>query len=141
MLKTASAAGPAVGDEQDGKGIQVENGDEKELTQKSRKSHMAKSKKWIQVEKSEAAKAKNLNSQSVLFLTPKAKKAFIKLRQAFVKALILNHFDPERHIRIETDVSGYTIGGILSQLTSDDSSRWHPVAFFLQEDDFSRNSV
>ena len=41
MLKTALAVGPVVGvgdKEQDGKGIQVENRDEKELIQKSRKS-------------------------------------------------------------------------------------------------------
>ena len=48
------------------------------------------------------------------FLTPKAKLAFAKLRQAFVKAPILHHFDLERHIRIETDASGYAIGGVLS---------------------------
>ena len=48
------------------------------------------------------------------FLTPGAKLAFAELRQAFVKAPILHHFDPERHIRIETDVSGYAIGGVLS---------------------------
>ena len=67
------------------------------------------------------------------FLTLGAKLAFAKLRQAFVKAPMLHHFDPERHIRIETDVSGYTIGGILSQLTLDNSGRWHPVAFFSQK--------
>ena len=67
------------------------------------------------------------------FLTPGAKLAFAELRQAFVKAPILHHFDPERHIRIETDVSGYAIGGVLSQLTSDDSGRWHPVAFFSRK--------
>ena len=64
------------------------------------------------------------------FLTPGAKLAFTELRQAFLKAPILHHFDPERHIRIETDASGYAIGGVLSQLTSDDSGRWHLVAFF-----------
>ncbi len=52
------------------------------------------------------------------------------MRQAFVEAPILNYFDPERHIRIETDVSSYPISGILSQLTSNDLGRWHPVAFF-----------
>ena len=67
------------------------------------------------------------------FLTPGAKLAFAKLRQAFVKAPILHHFDPERHIRIETDVSGYAIGGVLSQLTSDDLGQWHPVAFFSRK--------
>ncbi len=55
------------------------------------------------------------------------------MRQAFLKALILNHFDPERHIRIETDASGYAIGEVLSQLTSDDSGRWHLVAFFSRK--------
>ncbi len=34
---------------------------------------------------------------------------------------------------METDVSGYAIGGILSQLTSDDLGRWHPVAFFSRK--------
>ena len=54
------------------------------------------------------------------FLTPRAKQVFTKLRQAFLKAPILQHFDLERHIQIETDISGYVIGGVLSQLTSDD---------------------
>ncbi len=48
----------------------------------------------------------------------------------FIKAPILNHFDPERHIQIETDTSGYAISEIISQLTSDNSGWWHPVAFF-----------
>ena len=67
------------------------------------------------------------------FLTPGARKAFTELRQAFIKAPILHHFDPERHIRVETDASGYAIGGVLSQLTSDDSGQWHPIAFFLRK--------
>ena len=48
------------------------------------------------------------------FFTPGARLAFTKLRQAFVKAPILHHFDPERHIRVETDVSGSAIGRVLS---------------------------
>ena len=51
------------------------------------------------------------------FLTPKAKLAFSRLRQAFTEALILHCFDPEYHIQIETDAFGYTIDGILSLLT------------------------
>ena len=54
------------------------------------------------------------------FLTLGAKLAFTKLRQAFFKAPILHHFDPERHIRIGTDVSGYAFGGVLTLLTLDD---------------------
>ena len=60
-------------------------------------------------------------------------KTFTKLRQAFIEALILNHFDPDRHIKIETDVSGYTIDKILSQLSSDNLGQWHPVAFFSRK--------
>ena len=71
--------------------------------------------------------------RSLDFFTPGAKLAFTKLRQAFIKALILYHFDPEYHIRIETDVSGYTIGGVLSQLTSNNLGQWHPVAFFSRK--------
>ena len=54
------------------------------------------------------------------FLTPGTKLVFNKLRQAFFKALILHYLNPERHIQIETDASGYAIGGVLSQLTLDD---------------------
>ncbi len=68
-----------------------------------------------------------------MFLIPRARKAFIKLKQAFVKAPILNHFDLERHIQIEIDVSGYTIGEILRQMTLDDLGQWHPVAFFSRK--------
>ena len=57
------------------------------------------------------------------FLTSEAKLAFAELRQAFVKAPILHHFDLECHIRIETDVLRYAIGGVLSQLTLDDLAR------------------
>ena len=48
------------------------------------------------------------------FLTPNAKKTFNYLRLAFIKAPILQHFDLKSHIRIETNVSGYTISGVLS---------------------------
>ena len=67
------------------------------------------------------------------FFIPGARKAFTKLRQAFIKAPILYHFDLERHIWVETDTSGYAIGGVSSQLTSNDLGRWHPVAFFLRK--------
>ena len=66
------------------------------------------------------------------FLTPDARRAFTQLRQAFTEAPILRHFDPERHIRIETDASGYAIGGVLSQMTSE-TGQWHPVAYYSQK--------
>ena len=48
------------------------------------------------------------------FLTPNAKKAFNHLRLAFIKASILQHFNSECHIQIETDALSYAISGILS---------------------------
>ena len=57
------------------------------------------------------------------FFTSGAKLVFTKLRQVFFKAPILYHFDPEDYIYIETDVSDYAIGGVLSQLTLDDLGR------------------
>ena len=82
-----------------------------------------------------------------IFLTPNTKKAFNPLRQAFIKASILQHFDPEYYIQIETNVSGYTISGVLSELISDqvtlDSKlnltkksyfgQWHQVAYFSRK--------
>ena len=50
------------------------------------------------------------------FLTPDARTAFNRLRLAFTEAPILRHFDPECHIQIETNASGYAISGMLSQL-------------------------
>ena len=81
------------------------------------------------------------------FLTPDARNAFNQLRKMFTKAPILQHFDPECHIRIETNASGYAIGEVLSQLTSDqvtldsksnltkkfDFGQWHPVAYFFRK--------
>ena len=78
--------------------IEVENNKVRKKVQKP-----SKSKKMIRLD----------------FLTPEAKLAFTKLRQAFVKASILHYFDPECSIQIEMDISGYTIGGIFSQLTLD----------------------
>ena len=67
------------------------------------------------------------------YLTPEARLAFTQLRQAFNKAPILRHFDSECHIRIETNASGYAIGGVLSQLTLDNLGRWQSRAFYLQK--------
>ena len=65
------------------------------------------------------------------FIITEARLAFTKLRQAFIKALILRNFDPKRHIRVETDVSGYAFDKVLSQLTS--KSQLHPMAFFFHK--------
>ena len=93
---------------------------------------MAKSKKWICAKKTKAFRTKNPD-QLGTFLIVDAKKAFTKLRQAFVEVPILNYFDLEYYIQIETDALGYANGGIFSQLTSDDLGRWHLVAFFFRK--------
>ena len=51
------------------------------------------------------------------FLTPDTRRAFIQLRQAFTKAPIFRNFNRERHIRIETNASGYAIDDVFSQIT------------------------
>ena len=58
------------------------------------------------------------------FLTSNARTAFNCLRLTFTKALILWHFYPECHIWIETNVLGYAIGEVLSQLTSGTNPNW-----------------
>ena len=48
------------------------------------------------------------------FLIPEAKLAFTQLWQTFIQTSIIRHFDPECHIRIKTDASGYAIDDVLS---------------------------
>jgi hypothetical protein len=47
--------------------------------------------------------------------TDEAASAFRRLREALTRASVLQHFDPEKPIRFETDASGFAIAGILSQ--------------------------
>lgn len=54
-----------------------------------------------------------------IFLTPKARLAFIWLSQEFIDVSILHNFFSERYIYIKRDISGYAINRILGQLTSD----------------------
>ena len=48
------------------------------------------------------------------FLISNAKKAFNYLWLAFIKAAILQHFDPKSHIQVKIDVSGYLIDRVSS---------------------------
>ena len=45
----------------------------------------------------------------------KAKKTFAELKEAFTKELLLQHFDPTKSIRIETDASLHAAEAVLSQ--------------------------
>jgi len=57
--------------------------------------------------------------------------AFETMIAAFTTAPALCHFDHEREVMIETDVSDYVSAGVLSQM--DDEGLLHPVAYFLKE--------
>ena len=63
------------------------------------------------------------------FKWPKAaNQAFRWLTDAFNKAPLLKHFDPQLSIRIKIDASEYALASILSQL-QEDNKQWHSVAF------------
>ena len=82
----------------------------------SKSWNLAKSRKKL----SKSGNSTNFNAIEVgpKFLNPDARITFNYLWLAFTEASILQHFDPKCHIWIETDILGYAINGILSQLTS-----------------------
>ena len=57
------------------------------------------------------------------FFIFRAKLVFTKLRQAFVKAPIIHHFNLKHHIQIKIDESGYIINRILNEQVLDDLSQ------------------
>lgn len=57
-----------------------------------------------------------------------AQKAFDTLREAFISAPILVHFDPSKPCFIEPDASKYGIGAVISQ--PDENGVLHPIAFY-----------
>lgn len=63
--------------------------------------------------------------------TPGADEAFHQLKRIFVSAPVLAQFDFDRQTRIETDSSGWCIGGTLQQLN--DEGIWVPCAFFSKK--------
>ena len=108
----------------------------------SKSQNLAKFKKLSKSGNSLNFDAKNSGPS---FLTPEARAAFNRLRLAFIKASILQYFDPECHIWIKIDALNYAIGAVLDQLTSRnipdrvvtnaDLIQWHSIAFF------SRNMI
>jgi len=58
----------------------------------------------------------------------KQQEAFEMLKKAMIMEPILQHFDPEQPITIETDASDYAIGAICSQ--PDEKGILHPVAYY-----------
>ena len=54
------------------------------------------------------------------FFISRAQMTFTKLKQAFIKAPTLHHFNLERHIWVETDASGFAISEVFNHSTLDD---------------------
>jgi hypothetical protein len=54
--------------------------------------------------------------------------AFKRLKDAFLEAPILSHYNPDLELWVETDASNYVVAGVLSQMHTDGILR--PVAFF-----------
>ena len=160
MLKTTESFGSAPSVLKAEDGVVGGGGDRADETAKnlSKVRNLSKSKissksKKSKNDKSEIPTCTNIGvTGEPTFLNPGAGETFNQLRQAFTKALILQHFDPECHIRIETDVSGYAIGGVLSQLTPDqvtssfelnlakfkvltkpNLNQWYPIAYFFRK--------
>ncbi|MDI6015466.1 reverse transcriptase/ribonuclease H family protein, partial [Escherichia coli] len=55
------------------------------------------------------------------------KEAFQRLKDALVTAPVLEHYQPNRETKIETDASDGVVAGVLSQKKND---LWHPISFF-----------
>ncbi len=62
---------------------------------------------------------KDVKISSFIWLS-KAKQAFNQLRNVFMRASILRHFDSEQHICIEIDMFNYAVASILSQSNDED---------------------
>jgi hypothetical protein len=58
-------------------------------------------------------------------------KSFQQLKELFILAPILAHWDPDRDTVLKCDCSGYALGGTLSQF--DNKHQLHPVAYFSQK--------
>jgi hypothetical protein len=79
-----------------------------------------------------AAPLSTLTQKETPFLwTTQTEAAFQVLKQAFTTAPILQHFDPEKPIIMETDWSDYVSAGILSQHAN--SGELHPVACYSKK--------
>jgi predicted aspartyl protease len=73
-----------------------------------------------------------LTHKGAMFLwTDSCEQAFQKLKKMFTEAPILVRFDPDRETIMETDSSGWCVGGTLLQLQP--SGMFHPCAFFSKK--------
>ena len=62
--------------------------------------------------------------------TEKQKEVFKKLKEHFIKELVLAALDLDKKIRMEVDTSDYAMGEVFSMECED--GLWRPVAFFFK---------
>jgi hypothetical protein len=77
-----------------------------------------------------AAPLSNMTRKDIVTKFPikgEALQAFHRLQQAFVQEPLLQYFNPALPTRLQTNASGYTIAGIISQLSN--NIEWHPIAY------------
>ena len=70
--------------------------------------------------------------------TPQCEQAFKQLKALLISAPVLAQWDPDRKTVVETDSSGYAIGGALSQY--DDKGVLRPVAFFSKKNNAAESN-
>ena len=66
-------------------------------------------------------------------LTKEVRTTFEELKVAFTTAPVLQHYNTNLPVRLETDASGFAILGILSQQNNEESPEkchWHPMTFW-----------
>ena len=69
-------------------------------------------------------------------LTKEVRTTFEELKVAFTTMPVLQHYNTNLPVRLETDASGFTISRILSQQNNKESPEkchWHPVAFWSHQ--------
>jgi len=74
-------------------------------------------------------------AKKVFVLSLKASLTFKNLKEAFITASILRHFDQKRPSRVKTDASEAAISAILTQCESmkRPDQHWHSVAYWSQK--------
>ena len=115
MLKTTRSIGSVASPKETEGGVGGDNvvdvvsgGEAINPTKRKNLAKTTKSKIWVKSKNHDFPKSRP-EEAGTGFLTPEARLAFTRLRQSFVKAPILHHFDQKSHIRIETDALGYAI--------------------------------
>ena len=98
------------------------------MLKKSTKLHRRNVKRKRVLSRSRNQNKKRMSND---FLSFETYEIFKHLRKTFLKTSILQHFDSNRFIRVEIDVSNKTIEKILCQ--SNDKNHWHSVIYFSRK--------